>query len=98
MITANGYKNKFRRRRLKCEVHNHYHINNINNISNNYNSTIVQGNTGETISVSNGGMQLSEREAELVRIFRLADERKKNEAMSYFFKIEDSMKGGASSG
>lgn len=75
----------------KREIHCHYHENNISDIRN---STIVQGNTGETIVVHNGMLQLSERELELVRIFRLVDERKKNEAMTYFFSLEDGLKGG----
>ena len=37
--------------------------------------------------------QLSEMEKELLRIFRSLDMRKKNAAMSYFYEIEDQMKG-----
>lgn len=67
---------------------NHYHFNIISNASN---STILQGNCG-SISVNCGGSQLSEQEAELLRIFRSLDMRRKNEVLSHLFGIEDQTK------
>ena len=67
----------------------HYHINSIEG------TNIAIGNTSSdfTMTATNGGdTLLSERELELIRIFRLADERRKNEAMRYFFTLEENMR------
>ena len=43
--------------------------------------------------VNCGGDQLTEMEAEMLRLFRSFDMRKKTEAMACLFRIEDNMKG-----
>lgn len=75
----------YRRRRREI----HYHIGSI------VGTNVTIGNTASevTMTATNAGAntQLSEQEAELIRIFRLADERRKTEAMAYFFKLEESI-------
>ena len=81
--------------RLKCEIHHHYNI-----ISASENSVIIQGCIGNNI-VGNGsinGGQLTEMEAEMLRLFRAFDMRRKNEAMACLFKIEDRIKEAALNG
>lgn len=60
-------------------------------------SVVLQGNTGNNTvgqgNVSTGCDQLSDMEVELLRIFRKMDMRKKNAAMSYFYDLEDQLKG-----
>ena len=56
--------------------------------------SIVVNGTGNTSSTAGAGDHLTEMEREMLRIFRMMDMRRKNIAMSDFYKIEDEIKGG----
>lgn len=76
--------NKFRR------GHHHYHITNISDVNN---SVILAHNNGDNTASVCIGEQFTEQEAEMLRLFRSFDMRRKTEAMACLFKIEDNMKG-----
>ena len=81
---------KNRKRRPKIH-HHHYHI-----IA--QGSSIIIGSSDCSSYVNCGGNQLTEMEAEMLRLFRSFDMRRKTEAMACLFKIEDNMKGGENLG
>lgn len=61
------------------------------NISNIHNSSVVQGNNANTLIVKNGRSQereISEQEAELLRIFETLNIREQTELLSFAFKLE----------
>ena len=60
-------------------------------------SVVLQGNTGDHISVSRPEQPqeaLSEQEQEVLRIFRSLDMRKKTSVLSYLYELEDGGKEG----
>lgn len=62
-------------------------------ISHTRDSVILQGNNGNNMvangSAQIGGYQLTDQEAEALRIFRSLDMRKKIAALSYLYELED---------
>ena len=58
-------------------------------------SIVINGNNNtSTAEASRSTGQLTEMEAEMLRIFRMMDMRRKSSAMSHFYEIEDELKGG----
>ncbi|WP_215655847.1 helix-turn-helix transcriptional regulator [Pseudoflavonifractor sp. MCC625] len=68
-----------------------------NTATNVSNSSVVQGNTGDNVSINNGAAQsgedtLTDQELEILRIFRSLSPRGQNEMMTLVFNLEDKYK------
>lgn len=79
-------KNKDRFYKFRRRIQHHYN-------TTAQGSSIIIGSSNCSSYVNCGGDQLTEMEAEMLRLFRSFDMRKKTEAMACLFRIEDNMKG-----
>lgn len=84
-------RNKSRFSKFRRRINHHYNITA-------QGSSIMIGNSDCSSYVNCGGDQYTEMEAEMLRLFRSFDMRRKTEAMACLFKIEDRIKEVAGNG